>query len=79
MNTFFPRTGSEAEWNAAYYRLEDYFRALRLVNKMHQSQIILRILERAAARHARDATQSPTVLAMEEAGARPVADPVSAR
>jgi hypothetical protein len=67
VNTFFPRTGSEAEWNAAYYRLEDYFRALRLVNKMHQSQIILQILERAAARHAQDATQNPTVLAMEEA------------
>jgi len=66
MKRFFPATGSEAEWNAAYYRLEDYFRALRLVNKVHQSQIILGLLESAAARHARDPTQSPTSLAMEE-------------
>jgi hypothetical protein len=69
VNTFFPMTGSEADWNAAYYRLEDYFRAMRMVNKVHQSQIILRILEKAAARHAQDPDQNPTVLAMEEARA----------
>ena len=67
MNTFFPVTGSETDWNTAYYRLEDYFRSLRIVNKVHQSQIILKILEKAAARHARDISQSPTTLAMEEA------------
>jgi hypothetical protein len=67
MNAFFPTTGAEADWNAAYYRLEDYFRALRVVNKVHQSQVILRILERAAAKHALDETQNPTELAMEEA------------
>lgn len=69
MNTFFPTTGSEADWNAAYYRLEDYFRSLRVVNKVHQSQVILRILEKAAARHAADTTQNPTTVAMEEARA----------
>jgi len=69
MNTFFPMTGSEADWNAAYYRLEDYFRAMRIVNKMHQSQLILHILEKAAGRHALDPSQNPTVLAMEEARA----------
>ena len=67
MRTFFPATGSEAEWNAAYYRLEDYLRALRIANKVHQSQIILRILEMAAARHALDPEQNPTALAMGEA------------
>lgn len=67
MTTFFPSTGAEADWNAAYYRLEDYFRALRVVNKLHQSQVILRILEAAAARHALDDSQSPTALAMQEA------------
>lgn len=69
VKTFFPTTGSEAEWNVAFYRLEDYFRALRFVNKLHQSQIILRLLESAAIRHAQDPSQDPTVLAMEEARA----------
>ena len=69
MKLFFPTTGSEAEWNAAYYRLEDYFRALRLVNKLQQSQVILRLLESAAIRHAQDPSQNPTALAMEEARA----------
>lgn len=67
LNSFFPQTGSEAEWNAAYYRLEDYFRALKVINKVHQSQIILSVLQAAARRHAEDPTQSPTRLAIEEA------------
>lgn len=67
MKTFFPGTGSEAEWNAAYYRLEDYLRALRVANKVHRSQIILQLLERAAQRHTTDPSQSPITLALEEA------------
>ena len=67
LNLFFPKTGSDADWNSAYYRLEDYFRALHMVNKVHQSQIILRILQAAADRHAQDPAQSPTHLAIEEA------------
>jgi len=67
VSTFSPATGSEAEWNAAFYRLEDYFRALRFVNKVQQSQVILRLLEGAAARHALDPNQNPTALAMEQA------------
>jgi hypothetical protein len=67
MNSFIPQTGSEADWNAAYYRLEDYFRALRLTNKVHQSQMVIHILQSAAARHALTPEQNPTVLAMEEA------------
>jgi len=38
-----------------------------MVNKVHQSQIILHLLEKAAARHARNPAQNPTELAMEEA------------
>src|SRR5580704_6222767 len=68
-NTFFPATGTEAEWNAAFYRLADYFRALHLVNKVHQSQIILHLLELTAAKHANNPGQNPTTLAMEEARA----------
>ncbi len=67
VKSFLPKTGSEAQWNAAFYRLEDYFRALRLVNKVQQSQIILGLLESAAARHALDTAGDPTALAMEEA------------
>jgi len=67
---FFPKTGTGEEWNAAYYRLEDYFRALRMVNKVHQSQVILRLLEAAAERHSLDPAQNPTTLAMDEAQAK---------
>ena len=67
MNNFFPATGSVADWNAAYYRLEDYLRAHLIVHKVHQSQIILRILHRAAARHGADPSLSPVTIAMAEA------------
>jgi hypothetical protein len=70
MNSFFPATGSEAEWNAAYYRLEDYLRALHVVNKVHQSQIILDLLRDAAAKHAVNPDRHPTELALEEACVR---------
>jgi hypothetical protein len=69
VNTFFPLTGTEADWNTAYYRLEDYFRSLRIVSKVHQSQIILHLLEKAASRHANEPSRNPTELAMEEARA----------
>ncbi len=64
---FFPATGTMGDWNAAFYRLEDYFRALHLVDKIHQSQIILRLLKSAAVRHAENTNLNPTELAMEEA------------
>jgi hypothetical protein len=63
---FFPKIGSELEWNAAYCRLEDYLRALHIFNKVYQTQIILRLLERAAEKHAQHPDLCPTVLAMEE-------------
>lgn len=67
MRDFFPGTGTEAEWNAAYHRLEDYLRAMHLVNKVRQSQIILQLLPAAAEKHAQDPYRSPTALLMEEA------------
>jgi hypothetical protein len=67
MNTFFPSTGSLEDWNAAYYRLEDYLRAHHLTSKLHQNQIIFRILQRAAEAHARVPQIHPIQLAMEEA------------
>ena len=67
MTPFYPQTGSADEWNAAYYRLEDYFRAHQVTDKVHQSQMILHLLRRAASRHALAPDQAPTRLALEEA------------
>lgn len=67
LSTFQPRTGTLEAWNAAYVRVEDYLRAHRIHNRLHQSRLILRILERAARRHEADPTLDPTTLAAEEA------------
>lgn len=66
--TFRPRTGTLDEWNDAYARVEDYLRAHRIHNRLHQSRLILRILERAARRHEENPRLNPTTLAAEEAG-----------
>lgn len=63
---FRPRTGTMEEWNAAYVRVEDYLRAHRIHNRLHQSRLILQILERAARRHEQTPALSPTMLAAEE-------------
>jgi len=53
-------------WNAAYVRVEDYLRAHRIHNRIHQARLIQQILERVARRHAADSTREPTTLAAEE-------------
>jgi hypothetical protein len=63
---FRPRTGTMEEWNAAYVRVEDYLRAHRIHNRLHQSRLIQQILERAAHRHEAQPRRSPTQLAAEE-------------
>lgn len=63
---FRPSTGTMEQWNAAYVRAEDYLRAHRIHNRLHQSRLILRTLERAAQRHAADPAANPTALAAEE-------------
>lgn len=63
---FRPATGSMADWNEAYVRVEDYLRAHRIHNRLHQSRLILRILQQSAVRHAADPALSPTRLAAEE-------------
>jgi hypothetical protein len=67
LSTFQPKTGSLEAWNAAYVRVEDYLRAHRIHNRLHQSRLILRILEGAARRHERNPSLDPTTLAAEEA------------
>ena len=63
---FRPRTGTMEAWNAAYVRVEDYLRAHRIHNRLHQSRLIQAVLERAARRHAQNQAQDPTTLAAEE-------------
>jgi hypothetical protein len=63
---FRPRTGTLNQWNAAYVRVEDYLRAHRIHNRLHQSRLIQQILERAAHRHEASPGRSPTELAAEE-------------
>ena len=63
---FRPQTGSMEAWNAAYVRVEDYLRAHRIHNRLHQSRLIQEILERAARRHAARPALEPTTLAAEE-------------
>jgi hypothetical protein len=63
---FRPRTGTMDEWNAAYVRVEDYLRAHRIHNRLHQSRLIQQVLERAAHRHEAKPALSPTALAAEE-------------
>src|SRR5262249_8007085 len=67
MNDFHPRTGTDEQWNAAYYRLEDYLRAHGVVSKVHQSQVISLLLGRAAAAHEKSPERSPLELSLCEA------------
>lgn len=53
-------------WNAAYVRVEDYLRAHRIHNRLHQSRLIQTVLERAARRHETNPALNPTALAAEE-------------
>lgn len=66
---FAPKTGSEEEWNEAYARLADYFRAFRLHNRIRRTQLILETLRRAADAHENDPKRSPTSHAIEQARA----------
>ncbi len=63
---FRPITGTMDGWNAAYVRVEDYLRAHRIHNRLHQSRLIQQVLERAARRHELEPALSPTALAAEE-------------
>lgn len=66
LSSFRPRTGTMEAWNAAYVRVEDYLRAHRIHNRLHQSRLIQTILERAARKHLQNPAIEPTTLAAEE-------------
>jgi hypothetical protein len=48
---FSPSTGTQEEWNEAYARLADYFRAMRIHSRLHRTYLILETLRRAAKTH----------------------------
>jgi hypothetical protein len=54
------------EWNAAYSKVESYFHALRVRNKVLLGQLVARVLERAMQRSALEPARSATELAVEE-------------
>ena len=66
IGSFRPKTGSMEAWNAAYVRVEDYLRAHRIHNRLHQSRLIQAVLERAARRHEAAPHLNPTQLAAED-------------
>lgn len=54
------------EWNAAYSKVESYFHALRVRNKVLLGQLVARVLERAMRRSSEEGQRSATELAVEE-------------
>jgi len=69
MKNFIQKNGSEAEWNDAYCRLDNYLCALRILNPAQRRRIILRLLERTASRHLENPAHCPMALAMQEVNA----------
>ena len=54
------------EWNAAYTKVESYFNALRVRNKLLLGQVVSRVLDRAIRRAADEPQRPPMELAGEE-------------
>ena len=54
------------EWNAAYSKVESYFHALRVRNKLLLGQLVALVLDRAIRRAASESRRSATELAVEE-------------
>lgn len=66
---FQPATGTLDEWNEAFSRVEDYFRAHRVHSRLHQSELVYKIVTRAAERHEADPATPPVTHAVREADA----------
>jgi hypothetical protein len=54
------------DWNAAYSKVESYFHALRVRNRLLLGQLVEMVLQRAMARAAQEPARSATELAVEE-------------
>ena len=54
------------EWNAAYTKVENYFHAMRVRNRVLLGQLVLRVLDRAMKRAPTELNRSATQIAAEE-------------
>src|SRR6516164_7521899 len=54
------------EWNAAYAKVESYFHALRVRNKVLLGRLVIHVLKRAMHRAPQETQRSATELAAEE-------------
>ncbi len=54
------------DWNAAYVKVENYFHALRVRNKLLLGQLVQRVIDRAMSRAPTEPGRSATQLAAEE-------------
>lgn len=54
------------EWNAAYAKVESYFHALRIRNKVLLGRLVVHVLKRAMRRAPHEPERSATALAAEE-------------
>jgi hypothetical protein len=54
------------EWNAAYGKVESYFHALRVRNKVLLGRLVIHVLKRAMARALQEPQRTATELAAEE-------------
>ncbi|TAK96650.1 MAG: hypothetical protein EPO07_14310 [Verrucomicrobia bacterium] len=54
------------EWNAAYVKVESYFHALRIRNRVLLGQLVLKVLKQAVARASSQPNLSATQIAAEE-------------
>ena len=64
---FTPSSGTPEEWNDAYARLADYFRAHRIHSRVHRTYLIMEIMRRSAETHTRHPGVSPTEVVIHEA------------
>lgn len=68
LESFHPLSEAQLnEWEEAYAAVEAYFQALRLRNRFLVAELVRGILWRASARHQKEPSQIPRLLAMEEA------------
>lgn len=66
-SAFAPESGTSEQWNEAYARLSDYFRACRINSRLHRTRLVLETLRLAAKKHAAHTEFTPTQVAMHEA------------
>ncbi|WP_309008915.1 hypothetical protein [Pelagicoccus sp. SDUM812005] len=66
LNRIVPRSEGFVDWSEAYERVESYFCALQIRDRLLLSQLVAQILSRAAERY-EGSPKSASVLAMEEA------------